>query len=143
MNELSNDLERFVEAQSWNYEVAVAELRAGKKRSHWMWYIFPQMRGLGRSSMAEMYGIAGLDEARRYLEHEILGKRLREVCEAILGLSTDDAHEVFGDIDSLKLNSSMTLFDLVSPDDIFARVLNKYYGGERDNKTLKLLEGQI
>ena len=143
MNELSIDLERFVEAQSWNYEVAVAELKAGKKRSHWMWYIFPQMRGLGRSSMAEMYGIAGLDEARRYLEHEILGKRLREVCEAILGLSTDDAHEVFGDIDSLKLKSSMTLFDLVSPDDIFARVLNKYYGGERDNKTLKLLEGQI
>ena len=143
MNELSNDLERFVEAQSWNYEVAVAELRAGKKRSHWMWYIFPQMRGLGRSSMAEMYGIAGLDEARRYLEHEVLGKRLREVCEAILGLSTDDAHEVFGDIDSLKLKSSMTMFDLVSSDDIFARVLDKYYGGERDNKTLKLLEGQI
>ena len=143
MNELSIDLERFVEAQSWNYEVAVAELRAGKKRSHWMWYIFPQMRGLGRSSMAEMYGIAGLDEARRYLEHEILGKRLREVCEAILGLSTDDAHKVFGDIDSLKLKSSMTMFDLVSSDDIFARVLDKYYGGERDNKTLKLLEGQI
>ncbi|MDE6085520.1 MAG: DUF1810 domain-containing protein [Muribaculaceae bacterium] len=139
----NQDLERFVEVQSWNYEVAVAELRAGKKRSHWMWYIFPQMRGLGSSSMAEMYGIAGLEEARRYLEHEVLGMRLREVCEAILGLSTDDAHEVFGDIDSLKLKSSMTLFDLVCPDDIFVRVIDKYYEGERDNKTLKLLEGQI
>ena len=143
MNELSNDLERFVEAQKWNYENALSELKTGRKRSHWMWYIFPQMRGLGRSPMAEIYGIADLAEAREYLAHDILGSRLREVCGVILNLSTSDAVEVFGDIDSLKLKSSMTLFDLVAPNDVFAQVLEKYYHGKRDINTLKLLEGKI
>ena len=143
MNELSNDLERFVEAQKWNYETALSELKTGRKRSHWMWYIFPQMRGLGRSPMAEIYGIADLAEAREYLAHDILGSRLREVCGVILNLSTSDAVEVFGDSDSLKLKSSMTLFDLVAPNDVFTQVLEKYYHGKRDINMLKLLEGKI
>ena len=132
----SFDLNRFIEAQDTAYPYALDELKEGCKRSHWMWYIFPQLRGLGHSRMSNYYGISGIDEAKAYLENPILNQRLRELCEIILGLETDDAREVFGGIDSLKLKSSITLFDLASPNDVFDRVLNKFFEGNRCNRTL-------
>ena len=135
------DLNRFIQAQDKAYPYALKELKEGCKRSHWMWYIFPQLRGLGHSRMSNYYGISGINEAKAYLESPILNHRLREVCEAILGLETDDAREVFGGIDSLKLKSSMTLFDLASPNDVFARVLNKFFEGKQDVRTIKLING--
>ncbi len=104
-----------------------------------MWYIFPQLRGLGRSYNSTFYGLSGKDEAIAYLEHPILSERLRNVCKAILGLDTSDARSVFGGIDSSKLRSSMTLFDMVAPDDLFAAVLDKYYDGHRDRRTIELI----
>lgn len=132
------NLNRFVQAQEHAYAVALQELKEGRKRSHWIWYIFPQMRVLGRSYNSNYYGLTGVGEARAYLEHEILGPRLREVCETILELETDDPRSVFGGIDSVKLRSSLTLFDLVQPDDIFAALLQKYFDGHRDHRTLRL-----
>lgn len=133
------NLNRFLEAQESLYPIALRELQEGEKRSHWMWYIFPQLGHLGRSYNAKYYGISGLDEASEYLNHPILGQRLREVTETILGLPTDDAHMVFGRIDSMKFRSSMTLFDMVSPDDIFARVIDKYFGGNGDFITIDII----
>lgn len=132
-------IERFVQAQNEVYSLALNEIKSGRKRSHWMWYIFPQLKGLGHSYNSKFYGISGAEEAKEYLDHPILGQRLREVSNAILNLATDDALEVFGGIDSRKLKSSMTLFDLVSPNDIFARVLDKYFNGQRDRSTIVLL----
>ena len=139
MNENYN-LKRFIEAQEGVYPVALRELREGRKRSHWMWYIFPQLKHLGHSYNAKYYGLSSVDEAAAYLAEPVLGQRLREVSTAILNLPTNDAHEVFGGIDSLKLRSSMTLFDLVSPNDVFARVLDKYFNGQRDNRTLTIIQ---
>ena len=133
------DLDRFIQAQDKAYPYALKELKEGCKRSHWMWYIFPQLRGLGHSRMSNYYGISGINEAKAYLESPILNHRLREVCEAILGLETDDAREVFGGIDSLKLKSSMTLFDLVAPDDIYSKVLDKFFEGKRCKSTQQLI----
>lgn len=130
------NLERFIQAQEHAYPYALQELKTGRKRSHWIWYVFPQLKGLGRSNNSEFYGISGLEEAKAYLEHPVLGERLMEVCEVILGLPTNDAREVFGGIDSRKLRSSMTLFDLVSPDDVFAKVLDKFFDGCRCRTTL-------
>ncbi|PKM45669.1 MAG: DUF1810 domain-containing protein [Gammaproteobacteria bacterium HGW-Gammaproteobacteria-1] len=132
-------LDRFIRAQEWTYEEALIELRAGKKRSHWMWFIFPQLEGLGRSATAQHYAIKSLDEARAYLAHPLLGERLRECVAILLGLEGRSAEDIFGYPDVLKLHSSLTLFDQVSDgDDIFVRALNKYYGGERDGATLRL-----
>jgi uncharacterized protein (DUF1810 family) len=132
-------LDRFIRAQEWTYEEALIELRAGKKRSHWMWFIFPQLEGLGRSATAQHYAIKSLDEARAYLAHPLLGERLRECVAVLLGLEGRSAEDIFGYPDVLKLHSSLTLFDQVSDgDDIFVRALNKYYGGERDGATLRL-----
>lgn len=131
---------RFIDAQERIYPIALQELQGGRKRSHWMWYIFPQLKGLGHSYNSNYYGISGTEEASEYLEDTILGQRLREVSNAILNLATDDAIKVFGDIDSCKLKSSMTLFDLISPNDIFARVLDKYFDGQRDNRTVNLIQ---
>lgn len=131
---------RFIDAQERIYPIALQELQGGRKRSHWMWYIFPQLKGLGHSYNSNYYGISGTEEASEYLEDTILGQRLREVSNAILNLATDDAIKVFGDIDSCKLKSSMTLFDLISPKDIFARVLDKYFDGQRDNRTVNLIQ---
>lgn len=133
------NLNRFIEAQSGVYHIALKELQDGRKRSHWMWYIFPQLKGLGYSYNSKFYGISGTEEASEYLEDPILGQRLREASKAILDLATCDAVEVFGGIDSLKLKSSMTLFDLVSPNDIFARILDKYFNRQRDNSTINLI----
>lgn len=128
-----------MDAQSDVYPIALKELQEGRKRSHWMWYIFPQLKGLGHSYNSNFYGISGTEEASEYLEDPILGQRLREVSNAILNLATSDAVEVFGGIDSRKLRSSMTLFDVVSPNDIFARVLDKYFNGQRDNRTISII----
>ena len=123
----------------WRLSVGAEWATEGRKRSHWMWYIFPQLKQLGYSYNSKYYGISGRDEATAYLEDPILGPRLREVSEANLALPTDDAREVFGGIDSMKLRSSMTLFDAVAPADIFARVIDKYFRGRRDQRTLTLI----
>lgn len=133
------NLTRFVSAQNAVYQTVIDELKAGRKRTHWMWYIFPQLKHLGRSANAKFYGLSDADEAKAYLNHPILGQRLREVSETILSLSTDNAVEVFGGIDSRKLKSSMTLFDSVSPNDIFSKILEKYFQSRLDPLTQNLL----
>ncbi|MCM1293475.1 MAG: DUF1810 domain-containing protein [Bacteroides sp.] len=133
------NLQRFVDAQSRSYESALSELRAGRKTSHWMWYIFPQLKHLGRSNMSKFYGLTGADEAAVYLRHPLLNERLRAVCSALLALDTNDARTVMGGIDSHKLKSSMTLFDAVAPNDIFSQVLDKFYMGRRDPRTLGII----
>ena len=137
------DLNRFVEAQDAVYERALAELKRGRKTSHWMWFIFPQIDGLGRSSTAQFYAIKSAGEAKAYLNHPVLGPRLI-ACSTVLlqsqGLSVDD---IFGFPDDLKLRSSMTLFGSVSePDSVFTRVLGQYFEGEPDPRTLELLKQQ-
>ncbi len=134
------NLLRFLNAQETTYQVALKELQEGRKRSHWMWYIFPQLKHLGHSYNAKFYGISGIEEATIYLQHPILGQRLREVSETILNLPDNDAEAIFGGIDAIKLRSSMTLFDLVSPDDVFSRVLDKYFNGQRDYQSKKLIK---
>ena len=133
-------LERFVKAQKYDYDTALREIRSGRKRSHWMWYIFPQLQGLGYSSTAQYYGIRDLEEAQDYMEHPVLGPRLVEISEALLVLDTSDASAVMGYPDDLKLRSSMTLFELAAPEQpVFGQVLEKYYSGHRDRRTLELL----
>lgn len=136
-----NNIERFVDAQDKDYEIALSEVRSGRKRSHWIWYIFPQLKGLGRSAYAQHYGISGKDEAEAYLSHKKLGGRLREITQALLNVDGKGAQEIFGGLDAMKVRSSMTLFDAVCPNDIFAQVLEKYYNGGRCNITLNLLRG--
>ncbi len=133
-------LDRFLDAQRGDYAAALAEVRRGRKNSHWMWYIFPQIAGLGQSSTARYYSIRDLEEAREYYAHPVLGQRLREISGALLELRGSDPVAVFGGIDSMKLKSSMTLFALAAPDDpLFQQVLDKYYGGEQDALTLRIL----
>ena len=135
-----HDLNRFVRAQEGDYARALSEVRAAEKRSHWMWYVFPQIAGLGFSAMSVRYSIRSLDEARAYLAHPILGKRLIECFEALLDVKNRSAFEVFGSPDDRKLRSSATLFAIVSPEDsVFHRVLEKYFDGEMDQTTLRLL----
>lgn len=132
------DLQRFVDAQDHGgtYDGALAELRAGRKASHWMWFVFPQIAGLGNSPMAQRYAISSLDEARAYLAHPVLGNRLRESARALTGLDTRSPEEVMGGIDALKLRSSMTLFLRAAPDEpLFAQVLDQYFGGAADDAT--------
>ena len=136
------ELERFRSAQAGAYDRALRELRSGRKRGHWIWFVFPQLRGLGRSEMSHRYGIASLAEARAYLADQTLGPRLRECCEALLVLDEDaDIGTVMGGIDALKLRSSMTLFALADPSEaLFDRVLQRWYDGERDDATVRLLD---
>lgn len=124
------NLTRFTDAQDIVYSFALKELQEGKKRSHWMWFIFPQLKGLGHSYNAKFYGLSGIEEASAYLVHPILGMRLREVSKTILNLAGNDAESVFGVVDAMKLRSSMTLFDVASPSDVFACVIDKYFGGQ-------------
>ncbi|WP_313117256.1 DUF1810 domain-containing protein [Ectopseudomonas guguanensis] len=134
------DLARFVEAQQRDYQQALDELRAGAKRSHWIWYVFPQLRGLGRSEMAEHYGISGLDEARAYLAHPLLGPRLEDCARALLSHRGRSARQIMGSPDDLKLRSSMTLFQAAAPQQaLFAEVLQAFYDGEQDAATLRRL----
>ena len=135
------NLNRFIEAQEDDYEIALSEVRNGRKETHWMWYIFPQITGLGMSPIAQYFEIKSLEEARAYLNDEVLGAHLLEITNALLELETDDPIEVFGGVDALKLKSSMTLFDYVSNDEIFNRVLDKYYHGEKDLKTIGICDG--
>jgi uncharacterized protein (DUF1810 family) len=134
------ELSRFVLAQARDYGNALAELRAGQKRSHWMWYVFPQYDGLGYSSIAKQYAIKSLDEARAYLAHPVLGKRIVDCCRAVLAIRERTARQVFGTPDDLKLRSSMTLFAQVSePGSAFHLVLDRYFEGVPDARTLELL----
>ncbi len=134
------DLERFKRAQARDYDIALREIRSGRKRSHWMWYIFPQVRGLGHSSMADYYGLDGREEARAYLADPMLGPRLLAISEALLELEDKDAARIFGFLDVLKLRSCMTLFAAVSEEgSVFHRVLDAYYHGEKDELTMARL----
>ena len=134
-------LSRFRDAQRKDFETALGEIRSGRKRTHWMWYVFPQIRGLGSSSMSEYYGIRDLAQAREYLSDPYLGGNLREICRELLSLDTDDAGVIFGYPDELKLRSSMTLFSLASGGDpLFDAVLDRLYDGKKDMLTLKLLD---
>ncbi len=135
-------LERFVEAQDrgGTYELAAGELRAGRKRGHWMWFVFPQISGLGQSPMSQRYAIASLEEARAYLEHPVLGPRLAECTRIVSELDAGSAEDIFGGIDAIKLRSSLTLFARANPGDaLFAAVLNRYFGGQADPATDRLL----
>ena len=132
-------MELFIEAQERHYQLALTEVQAGKKQSHWIWYIFPQMRGLGRSYFAHMYGIRDREEAEEYLNHEVLGKRLREITAALLAHEERTAEEIFGDLDAMKVRSCMTLFDIISPEDIFSEVLRRFYSNTRCEITIAML----
>jgi uncharacterized protein (DUF1810 family) len=133
-------LQRFTEAQAVNYADALAEIKNGKKRTHWMWYVFPQIQGLGNSEYARLYAINDMEEAEAYLNHSVLGSRLKEISNALLQLQSNDAHQIFGSPDNMKLQSSMTLFSLVTnTDPVFEEVLKKFYNGEKDPKTCQIL----
>jgi uncharacterized protein (DUF1810 family) len=134
------DLDRFVQAQRYDYERALSEVKSGRKRSHWIWYIFPQLEGLGFSAMSRRYSIKSVAEARAYLAHPVLGPRLIECAEAALGVAGRSAHDLFGSPDDIKVRSCATLFAYVSPaGSVFERVLDKYFHGEPDHQTLRLL----
>ncbi len=135
-----SDLSRFLKAQESDYGRALAEIRSGHKRSHWIWYIFPQLKGLGKSHMAEYYGIDGIREAKAYMADPVLSARLVEISEALLELESRDPGEVMGYPDDLKLKSSMTLFREAAPDvPVFQAVLDKFYQGNADGRTLRML----
>ena len=135
-----NDLQRFVDAQEPRIADAMAELRGGRKRTHWMWFVFPQLRGLGHSQMAWHFGIASRDEAAAYLAHPVLGPRLRDCVELVLAVRGRSAHEIFGSPDDTKLCSCLTLFDeITSGDSVFDRALRQFFGGQPDHATLALL----
>ncbi len=136
------NLARFVSAQQRVYQTVREELRSGSKRSHWMWFIFPQVEGLGESSTSRYYSIKSAEEARQYLAHPVLGPRLLECSEILLSLQGSTADEIFGFPDDMKLKSSMTLFEnAAGPGSVFRRVLDKYFAGQRDQRTLELLSG--
>ncbi|MBX3599714.1 MAG: DUF1810 domain-containing protein [Rubrivivax sp.] len=135
-----HDLQRFVAAQAPVWDAVRAELAAGAKRSHWMWFVFPQLRGLGRSAMAHRYGLASLDEARAYLRHPLLGPRLHEACHLLSSLPHGDPAAVFGELDAMKLRACLTPFEQAAPDEPrFAGLLQRCFGGQRDPATLSLL----
>ena len=136
---MKNDLERFLKAQEKDYEQALNEIKSGRKIGHWIWYIFPQISGLGFSSTSKYYSIKDKNEAIEYLKNKTLKNRLIEICEALLSLESDDATYVMGYPDDLKLKSSMTLFDEVSDIDVFKKVLDKFYNVEKDEMTISLL----
>ncbi|MBS1747628.1 MAG: DUF1810 domain-containing protein [Bacteroidetes bacterium] len=134
------NLERFIEAQRKDYAIALSEIKNGRKETHWMWYIFPQVMGLGFTGISIEYSITDLDEAKAYLENEILGKRLIEISHVLLSLPTNNASEIFGNTDTMKLRSSMTLFSMVpGTDKVFDAVLDKFFHGRKDERTLQLL----
>lgn len=136
-----NDLTRFVDAQQTSYQAALSEITNGRKRSHWMWYIFPQIAGLGFSSTSKFYAIKDRDEAENYLAHPLLGKRLVEISNALLEIEGKTANQIFGSPDDMKLKSSMTLFDtLDNSNPVFRKVLDKYFNGAKDWRTLELID---
>lgn len=140
---MNYDLDKFVKAQELMYPWALKEMKNGRKQTHWMWFIFPQLKALGRSNTALYYGIKDLEEAKAYLEHPVLGSRLTEISEVLLTLETNDPYGVMGDIDGLKLCSSMTLFaEAVGYDSVFGKVIDKYYNGNKDMNTIRILQSK-
>jgi uncharacterized protein (DUF1810 family) len=136
-----NSLQRFLDAQQRDYETALAEVKKGRKQSHWMWYIFPQVEGLGFSEISKRYAIKNSEEAASYLGHPVLGQRLKEICAALLDVKTADAYQIFGSPDDVKLKSSMTLFATVAEEgSVFEQVLDKFFDGKKDERTLALLK---
>ncbi len=137
------DINRFVKAQEESYSgyaQALNEIKAGRKTSHWIWYIFPQVKGLGCSGMAGFYGIADREEAEQYLNHDILGARIREITEALLEHKGKSALDILGHFDAMKVKSCMTMFDCIAPNDIFEEVLNSFYGGECCRRTVRMMQ---
>ncbi|MBO2009068.1 DUF1810 domain-containing protein [Hymenobacter negativus] len=140
---MKDKLERFIEAQAQNYQAALAEIRHGRKRTHWMWYVFPQIQGLGFSETARFYELRGTAEAADFLAHPVLGPRLLEISKALLSLPSNDAHAIMGSPDDLKLRSSMTLFAVLpGAPPVFQQVLDKFYRGGKDEKTLRIIGGE-
>ena len=139
----SNTLNRFLKAQETDYPVALSEIKNGKKQSHWMWYIFPQIHGLGFSETSKFYEIKNIQEAEDFLNDSVLGSRLIEICNELLKLKTNDAHKIFGSPDDVKLRSSMTLFSsLNNADLVFKTVLDKFFNGQVDKKTVRILKDE-
>jgi len=134
-----NNLKRFLKAQETDYSTALSEIKNGRKRSHWMWYIFPQIQGLGFSEASKYYGIKDVNEAEAFLNHPILGNRLLNICKALLELPENNVNKILGSPDDVKLKSSMTLFVTTGTDPVFQAVLDKFFDGEKDQATLKLI----
>ena len=140
MKDKEYNLDRFLKAQELMYPWALREMKNGRKQTHWMWFIFPQLKALGQSSTALYYGIEDFDEAKQYLAHPVLGTRLKEISEALLSLETNDPYKIMGGIDALKLCSSMTLFaEVAGYDSVFGKVIDKYYNGNKDMNTIRIL----
>lgn len=140
---MENNLQRFLIAQETDYKLALSEIKNGRKRSHWIWYIFPQIQGLGFSETSKYYAIENIDEAEVFLKHPILGSRLITICKALIHLKENNASEVMGSPDDMKLKSSMTLFSIVdNADEVFQAVLNKFFNGEKDQTTLQIISEQ-
>ena len=134
-----NNLQRFIDAQETSYEAALSEIKNGRKKSHWMWYIFPQIQGLGFSETSKFYAIKDINEAEEFLKHPLLGHRLVRLCNELLKLESDDANRIFGSPDDLKLKSSMTLFSSLNINPVFQMVLEKFFNGTEDMKTLEII----
>ena len=134
-----NNLQRFIDAQETSYEAALSEIKNGRKKSHWMWYIFPQIQGLGFSETSKFYAIKDINEAEEFLKHTLLGHRLVRLCNELLKLESDDANRIFGSPDDLKLKSSMTLFSSLNINPVFQMVLEKFFNGTEDIKTLEII----
>ena len=140
INLMETDLNRFLKAQENDYSTALSEIKAGRKRNHWMWYIFPQVKGLGFSETSKFYAIKDIEEAAAYLKHPVLGERLTEITSELLKLQTNNASEVFGNPDDLKIKSSLTLFAAITDEtSVFREALQKFFGGKEDEQTLKIL----
>ena len=140
MKDKEYNLDRFLKVQELMYPWALREIKNGRKQTHWMWFIFPQLKALGQSSTALYYGIEDLDEAKQYLAHPVLGTRVKEISEVLLSLETNDPYRVMGEIDGLKLCSSMTLFaEIEGYDSVFGKVIDKYYNGDKDMNTIRIL----
>ncbi len=141
----TTNVKRFIDIQneSNHYETALNEIKAGRKQSHWIWYIFPQIKGLGHSMMSQTYAVSSLSEAKTYWENDILRSRLKEITEALLGHKDDTAASIFGDLDARKVKSCMTLFNIVSPHDIFEDVLNTFYDGKQCKATLSRVSAEL
>jgi len=138
-----NSLKRFLDAQEADYQTALSEVKKGRKRSHWIWYIFPQIQGLGFSETSKFYAIKDIQEAEEYLKHPVLGSRLVLICNELLGLESNDANKIFGSPDDLKLKSSMTLFSVLpNTNPVFRLVLEKFFNGTKDNRTLQIIDKQ-
>ena len=137
-----SSLQRFLDAQAANYQDALAEINSGRKRTHWMWYVFPQIQGLGLSETARFYALTDAQEAEALLQHPVLGARLLEISNALLQLKSNDAHAILGSPDDLKLKSCMTLFASLQKNPVFQAVLDKFYAGEPDEKTLRIINRQ-